>query len=356
MTDPQPGKDAIISTDSGPVTLVDLNALSHRVQQRRSELDASLTKAKSLRALVDDRFAELGRLLVENAKSWSPAADIAPMLDQARTLQARIGADSATLTTLHEKERHGISGLMSRAGDWNQAHKAETDKAALEPQLRTVLAQIARAAPPFDFAQATNVRAQAQAALDQASILDAQTKTASDDLSRLEEELQRRQTAQSEMGFDAPYLAAYYATYGPPAVESPLQLKRAERAIAVLPVRLARQQSRTRYVGGSSGVSFPIGHTGNRYRVGSYHGHPIQSQVMTTLDSGSLEITNQRIAFIGAVKSTSVALEKILHVECYSDALAVFREGRENPDFFLTNQPKYALFVLNWATGTSQAT
>jgi hypothetical protein len=242
---------------------------------------------------------------------------------------------------------------MSRAGDWSQTHKAESDRAALEPQLRALLIQIARAAPPFDFEPATNVRAQALAALDQAATLDAQTKSGSDELARLEEELKRRQTAEAEMGFDAPYLAAYFATYGPPAIDSLLQLKRGERAIAVLPVRLARQQTRTRYVGGSSGMSFPIGHTGIRYRVGSYHGHPIQTQVMNTLDTGNLEITNQRIAFIGAVKSTAVALEKILHVECYSDALAVFREARENPDFFLTDKPKYALFMLNWATGHS---
>jgi len=355
LTDTQSRQDAIVSTDSGPVTLIDLDALNHRVEQRRTELDASIANAKSLRALVDDRYAELGQLLVANATNWTRTPDIAPMLDQAKSLQARIDADSTTITTLQDKERHGISGLMSRAGDWNQTHKAEIDKAALDPQLRALLVQIARAAPPFDFEPATNVRAQAQAALDQATALDARNETASDELSKLQEELQRRQSAQKEMGFDAPYLAAYFATYGPPAVESLLQLKRGERAIAVLPVRLARQQARTRYVGGSSGMSFPIGHTGIRYRVGSYHGHPIQTQVMTTLDTGNLEITSQRIAFIGAVKSTTVALEKILHVECYSDALAVFREGRENPDFFLTDHPKYALFMLNWATGQSGA-
>jgi hypothetical protein len=41
-------------------------------------------------------------------------------------------------------------------------------------------------------------------------------------------------------------------------------------------------------------------------------------------------------------------LAKLLHVECYSDGIAVFQEGRENPDYYLTAQSKYALFMLNW--------
>ena len=48
----------------------------------------------------------------------------------------------------------------------------------------------------------------------------------------------------------------------------------------------------------------PIGHTGIRYRVGSYHGHPVQQQFLGTLDSGSLIITDERMAFIGTTKAS----------------------------------------------------
>ena len=125
-------------------------------------------------------------------------------------------------------------------------------------------------------------------------------------------------------------------------------MKRGERACWVAPATLARNQTRTQWVGGSQGVSFPILHTGIRYRVGSYHGHPIQQQFLGKLDSGTLVVTNQRIAFIGAAKSTSIPFAKLLHVECYSDAVAIFLEGRENPDFYLTAQPRYAIFMINW--------
>jgi len=150
------------------------------------------------------------------------------------------------------------------------------------------------------------------------------------------------------MGFDAPYVAAYLKTYGPPEVESPLILKRVERACMVAPVTLARQQTQRQWVGGSQGFSFPIGHTGIRYRVGSFHGHPIEQQSIVKVDTGTLVITNQRVAFIGQAKSTSVPLAKLLHIQVYSDAVAVFQEGREKPNFYLMAQPKYALFMINW--------
>jgi len=353
LTDTASPHDALVTTESGVVTLIDLTALKSRVEARRSEVNAKLEQAKSLRALADDRYVELGHLLVTNPTKWNVPPNLAPKLDQARSLQGRIDADSAALSTIDDKERHGLAGLVGRVGDWSESHRATSDRAGLQPQLRALLIQIAQSSPPADFDPATNVLTQSQTAVDQAVAIDAEVKLESAELAAMEDELKRRDSAQHEMGFDAPYLAAYFATYGPPAVEGPLKLKRGERALAVLPVRLARQQTRTQFVGGSHGVSFPIGHTGIRYRVGSYHGHPIQTQVMNTLDTGTLEITDQRIAFIGALKSTSVALEKILHVECYSDALALFREGRENPDFFLTDQPKYALFMLNWATRPS---
>jgi hypothetical protein len=342
-----------VETDSGPVHLTDLESLKSRIDSRRGEVNARAEQARSLRALADDRYAELGQLLVDNSTQWPAQPMVSPLVEQARSLRSRIDTDEATMTSIHEKERHGLAGLMNRVGDWNDARKAGKDRASLEPQLRGLLIHIAQSAPLVDLEPASNVRYQAQAAINQALALEAEVKSASEQLAALDEERMRRESAQHDMGFDAPYLAAYLKTYGPPPVESALNLKRGERALAVMPASLARQQTRTRWVGASQGVSFPIGHTGIRYRVGSYHGHPIQQQVLTTIDSGSLEITNQRLAFIGGVKSTSVWLEKILHVESYSDALAIFREGRENPDFFLMVRPQYALFMLNWATASA---
>jgi hypothetical protein len=62
-------------------------------------------------------------------------------------------------------------------------------------------------------------------------------------------------------------------------------------------------------------------------------------------------VTNQRVAYVGRTKATTVALAKVIHVEVYNDGLSIAREGKETPDFYLMPNPKHALFLLNWALG-----
>ena len=59
-------------------------------------------------------------------------------------------------------------------------------------------------------------------------------------------------------------------------------------------------------------------------------------------------LTNMRIAFIGKLKSVVTQLPKLVHVELYNDALSVFQEGRENPNFYKVTAPQYFLFYVNW--------
>jgi len=150
------------------------------------------------------------------------------------------------------------------------------------------------------------------------------------------------------MGFDSLYEAAVLQTMGAQVVDSPLVLNNGEQAYLSAPATLARMTTRTHFVGGSSGFSFPIGHTGIRYRVGSFSGEPVHPQSLTKLNAGTLVFTNQRVAYVGQTKSTSVVLNKLLHVEVYNDGISIAREGRENPDFYLVSNPKHVLFLLNW--------
>jgi hypothetical protein len=165
----------------------------------------------------------------------------------------------------------------------------------------------------------------------------------------LDQEIRARQQSVKQMGFDALYTAAYLQRFGAPALESPLELKRGESACFSSPATLARIQTRTQYVSASSGFSFPIGHTGIRYRVGSFRGRPVQQQTLTHLDSGSLVVTNQQLAFVGQSKVVAIPLATITHVETYTDAVAVFHEGKENADYFLLAVPKQVVFYINWA-------
>lgn len=249
---------------------------------------------------------------------------------------------------MHAAEHGGISGLAGKLGTWSERRKLSIERTSLESQLQPLLSQIARENPQAALQEIDSTRGQAIAADAQAHDLEDRAASLSRSASTGTEEVKRRMAAVLVMGFDAPYLAASLKTYGPAEVPSPLILKRGEKAAIVVPATFARRQSRRQWVGGSQGFSFPIGHTGIRYRVGSFHGHPIEQQVLGHLDTGKLVLTNQRIAFIGQLKSTTIPFAKLLHVECYSDAVALFLEGRENPDFYLVAQPKYVLFMINW--------
>lgn len=338
----------VVDTEGGPITLVDLAGLRTRVSSLEAEANKAAQSAKSLRALAESRWMQAGRLLTAKPDGSSPSPQVTDLMRQAALLSQQISSNDSEVQSIQARKQGGISGLAGKLGSWNESRKLSGERVQLESQLRSLLTEIGRGSPAITLAEIDVFRGQGGAADIQAQELEHEAASLSAVASSANDELKRRTDAEHDMGFDAPYLVAYLKTYGPKEVQSPLILKRAERAYAVAPASLARQQTRRQWVGGSQGFSFPIGHTGIRYRVGSFHGHPIQQQFLGKLDSGTLVITNQRIAFIGQLKSTSFAFSKLLHVQCYADALAVFQEARETPDFYLTAQPKYVLFMINW--------
>jgi hypothetical protein len=338
----------VVATDGGQVTLVDLAALRTRAEGLQEEAVKATSEASSLRALADDLWVQIGERLMASHENWSPAQQAAVPIQQAISLSQQIAKDGSDLESRHAKEHGGLSGLAFKVGSWNETRRLSEERAHLQNDLRNLLQQIARLNPQIQIDGIGPLREQAVAAEGQALEAERHAKFVSTAAITADEENKRRSDAERELGFDGPYLAARLKTYGPEDVQSPLILKRGERACWVAPASLARNQTRRQWVGGSQGFSFPIGHTGIRYRVGSFHGHPVEQQSLTKLDSGRLVISNQRIAFIGTTKSTSIPLAKLLHVECYSDGVAVFQEGRENPDYYMTAQPKYAVFMINW--------
>jgi hypothetical protein len=339
---------SVVETEGGPVTLITLDDLRSRLAVLQQQATDKSSQAQSLRSLADDRWSQVGAALLASVDQWVPDAQLVDLVHQASALKAKLDGDVSQLGQIHGQEHKGVSGVLGRLGDWNKARGIEAERASLEAQLTPMLVQIGRQGGVTQLPDAETIRAQAVAAESEAGGLASQASDSTNAASSVSDEVQRRADSERDLGFDAPYLAAYLKMHGPAPIESPLILKKGEQACLAVPATLARQKTRRQWVGGSQGFSFPIGHTGIRYRVGSFHGHPIEQQSLSNLDTGTLVVTNQRIAFIGNVKSTSTAFAKLLHVECYSDAVAVFQEGRENPDFYMTAQPKYALFMINW--------
>jgi hypothetical protein len=344
-TEVRPG---IVNTDGGPVTLTDLGTLRASVESARKQNEALQYEVQSIRALADELWSQRGDVLLSSAPQWSPVPPVADVVAKAATLKDQLTAIDNQIAELKGEPHGRIDGLVAKATEWSQRHKSAAQRDRLSEELRPLLMYIAQQAPAVTVAKADLIGSQARAADTQAQEVVARAQESAAIVANLSAELERRTAAQREMGFDSLYLTAYLNTYGPQPVQSPLALKRGELACVSTAATLSRQQTRRRWVGGSQGFSFPIGHTGIRYRVGSFHGHPVQQQFLAKLDTGSLVVTNQRIAFIGSIKSTSIPLTKLLHVECFSDGLAVFQEGRESPDLYIMGQPQYPLLFINW--------
>lgn len=336
----------VVRTEGGPVTLSPLAALRDRIRELTDWSATATTTSAAWDSEADDQFAAAGAILVPHSGEWAVPAGLQKTVDRAKGLVAQIGEHDQTSQQLKEQESHG--NLLRRVDAWRHERNINRDRTAEAADLRRLLIEIAKGAPASTVAEADTPRGTATQIAARAAKLDKQIDEVRNSLAAMTQEVAQREASIQAMGFDALYEAALLQTSGAAPVESPLLLKSGEVAYLSMPATLARMVTRTHYVGGTSGVSFPIGHTGIRYRVGGFSGHPVQQQSLTNLDSGTLVLTSLRIAFIGRTKSTSIALARILHVEVYTDALAVFQEARENPDFYMIPEPKRATFLLNW--------
>jgi hypothetical protein len=112
--------------------------------------------------------------------------------------------------------------------------------------------------------------------------------------------------------------------------------------------------------GMTQGVSFPIGKIAGRpvrYRVGSTRGHFVQgAPVPTTVDTGTMTITNQRIVYQGAKRTAECAFSKLLGIKHSGDGISISVSNRQKPtvlfyghaiDDWVTNHLTLALALFN---------
>src|SRR5439155_22215694 len=137
-----------------------------------------------------------------------------------------------------------------------------------------------------------------------ASGIAAEKESVSQELGNLGSEIARRKDFIKELGFDALGMQADLDLNGIRPITTSLVLKAKELAALEVPATLCRWATRTEYVGGSHGVSIPLGH-GLRYRVSSFRPHPVQSQSLSHLHTGQRVVTNQRLDLIGSKKHVS---------------------------------------------------
>ena len=336
-----------VDLPSGLVTLEPLDALVAQLNQLDAEAKQILLASEVPIADAKLKVEQAGELLMAHKTEWDVTA-VANQVTAATQLQAEVSQLNQQIQELASRPHTGLGGFLHSLTDGHREHELEAQRFKVLDQLHAVIDTFVEQVPVTTIPEADALRADAQLQLAQAKSLIDEQHAKIEAGKAVADEIQRRQAAMKAMGFDSLYTAAWLQTHGPAPVDSPLTLKPKERAYVSVPAVLARLTTRTRFAGGSQGFSFPIGHTGIRYRVGSFSGHPVQSSSISDVDQGTLVLTNMRIAFIGKLKSVVTQLPKLVHIELYNDALSVFQEGRENPNFYKVAAPQYFLFYVNW--------
>ncbi|MDQ6747144.1 MAG: hypothetical protein M3010_03430 [Candidatus Dormibacteraeota bacterium] len=332
-----------------PVTLATGEELRAGVQQRTDEAGRLVASASRLRMDAIAVLVEAGMILVARAGEWASGepAVAAQLADATRAIKLIDDHDGGAPSAA-ARPRLGLSGILGRgrkaSAETSQSRQAREERGA---GLRVILAELGRThgarLPAVAAAQARAIQLEQQASadLERARALDAEA-------APMAAEAEQREASIAAMGFDAVYTAARLALDPPAPIDSPLALRGTEKAYLVEVAELARQKAAATPASLAEGLAFPVAQTGIPYRVGTYRARAIPQASLARLGSGVIVVTDQRLGFVGDLKSFSFALDTVVAVEQSRDGLTLLREGRDHADVLLTPAASRVLFYVNW--------
>jgi uncharacterized tellurite resistance protein B-like protein len=131
-----------------------------------------------------------------------------------------------------------------------------------------------------------------------------------------------------------------------PIVSPGITLQRGETCHASLVCthnEIRKQTKSYRYSGPTASVKI-IGNI--RWRVGQISVQRITQDVMMQLDSGTLYVTNKRLLFDGAQKSSAIALKKIIRFTVFSDGIKIEKDTGKDQYFIGSGDPEILGAVL----------
>lgn len=132
----------------------------------------------------------------------------------------------------------------------------------------------------------------------------------------------------------------------------PFNLQKTEKIIWVFQdVEYYEQKKRTKYVGGSQGISIRIA-KGVYYRTGAFKGERVETHETIHADTGLLGVTNKHIYFSGGAKNFRIRYDKIVSFEPFSDGIGLQRDAATaKPQSFVTGD---GWFTYNLITNVAQ--
>lgn len=332
------------------------------VEQLRKEADRLQHEAEGLKAAGSRsrsdavaRLVEAGLVLVARTRDWSPAhptasnqlADVSRMIETIEELGGGIDRDGG-------KKRSGLSGLFGAGRAPVEDPQTRQAREELGSQLRVMLAELGRAygqvLPAVAIAHEKAMAMETQSAGDSAAAaaLEAEARD-------LRHQADTRARAAAEMGFDALHLAAMLRLEPAAEVDSPLALHSGERAYLVAPAELAREKAPAVLPRDLPITNFRAYTTGIPYRIGIRREGRLKLDALSPLGPGTFVVTNQRLGFVGKLKSFAFPLETLVHAEQHGDGLSLVRAGRDHADVVLTPSASRILFYVNYVLQLAQA-
>jgi hypothetical protein len=344
---PTPVSPKKVDTDDGPVTVTTIDYLEELSIQKQLELKQLADDVKHLDGETAEMQVQAGRVLTARSGAWS-STERMPRIEAAQGLERLVSNLDSTIAETTARPHHGIGGLIQSLRDMHEGAELHSQLESAQGELNNRYRAVADSLEPSTgLAEVDTLLAQLASKRSEITDLTVKLQQLTTELTRMTDELKHRKEVQASLGFDALGLQADLIANGLRAISANLVLKPKEVAVASSPATLCRYKARTQYVGGSQGLSIPLGH-GFRYRISSFRGHPIQTDVLSQLDQGTLVITNQRLVFLGTKRDVSTPVAKLLQVEPFSNGIAVSREGKESRDIYLLPRPAYALLYLQW--------
>lgn len=347
MSDPT-SRFQTIQLDDALVSLASVEELRARAGLLDAEAEELEAAARRSRSDAVASLAEAGLVLVARASEWSPAEPgAAHQLADAHRMIRTIDELDGGLDPDAGQRRPGLAGFFGRTkapAEEPEARKARAERAG---QMRVMLAELGRS---YGAALPEVAAAHEKAmALEDQSVGDAgRARELQAEAKELRHEADTRDRATAEMGFDALYLAASWSLQPPGPVISPLALHSGEVAYLAEAAELARQKTAAAPPSGTPVTNLRAFTTGIRYQIGLRRDQALKLDSLSALGPGTVVVTNQRLGFVGKIKSFAFPLDSLIHVELQSDSLSLLREGRDHADVVLTPAASRLLFYINW--------
>lgn len=107
--------------------------------------------------------------------------------------------------------------------------------------------------------------------------------------------------------------------------------------VSLINISLVEPRFVREYQAGRRGVSLRVA-KGVSVHVGGIKGKSESHEELRVIDSGNIVVTNKRIVFIGAKRTTNINMNKVISIDPFIDGIGVSRQGKQKREYFLIDQ------------------